>query len=198
MKRILLILVPILLLAGCVPAADGEAADGPAEVITVNGPTEDAVSGLPEAVENLIKAEADCCSFEFHWAAPVRAQERQRDLNGYLAPTAAGKIVRSLGADRALLVSSTGYERTVEERRNVRYITVTAAARAVVVTADGTEVAEFTGRPRRAERREAAAEELVSERQEPLLLRLATESAADFAVDVTDFLYGAAAADQRK
>lgn len=198
MRTTVLLLALIFALSGCVPAADTPAKDASRTVITVNGPREDSVPGLAEQLDSLILAAPGCCSFELHWSTPVRAQERQRNLNGYQAAPSAAAIAKSLQAGWAVLIGSAGFERKVEESRGIRYITVTTAAAAKVVTSGGTEIAEFTGRTRRAERTESAEAELLDPQREPLLLSLAGESAADFADDLTAFLNGAVDVAQRK
>lgn len=194
----LLAIICLALLGGCLPAADRDGAASDRTVIIVNAPLEDSVPGLAEGTADLIRAGAACCSFDIHWGTPVRAQERQRNLGGSRADASAAAIARSLGAGWAVLVSSAGYDREVTERGGDRVVTVTTAAKATVVTAEGTEIARFEGRPRRARRRETSDAELLSEFREPLLERLAAESAGDFTADLTDFLNGAVSAAQRK
>jgi len=194
----LLAIMCLVLLAGCLPAAERDGAAPDRTVIIVNAPQADSVPGLAESTADLIREESACCSFDIHWGTPVRAQERQRNLESSRAHASAAAIARSLGAGWAVLVGSTGYDREVTERGAVRVISVTAAAKATVVTAEGTEIARFEGRPRRARRRETSDAELVSDFREPLLESLAAESAGDFTAALTDFLNGAVTAAQRK
>lgn len=175
----------LLVLAACVPGA--RIAEGPS-VIVVNGPRENAVPDLADALERLMQAQTDCCLFELQWSQPVRAQERQRDLYGYRAWIAAAGMARNLGADWALLIGSHGYERTVTQHGDQLHITVTTGVRLHVTDGTGGQLAMFGSRQLRAERTQPAAQELVSEGNEPLLVSLASEALADVAGQAVSWL----------
>ncbi len=201
MKQIaqLTALITLLLLGACVPTAN-QASD-PNSVVLVNGPTENAVAGLADELARQLAATPGCCAFDIHWSAPVRAQERQRDLYSDRAWGSAARIARSLGAGWAVLVGVNDFERTVTERNDRLDITVSTGVRVHVLDRQGSELASFDSRTLTDSRSQPSSQPLVDERQEPLRQALAQQALRDVASALAselDWLAGGVLQSQRK
>lgn len=195
MRLTVLTVILMIGMAACVPAAQSDSQSGATTVIVVGAPAENAVPGLPDVLEAAMRQQPDCCAFDFHWSAPVRAQERQRDLYDYRAWGSAGRMARNLSAEWAVMIGLNAYERTVTEQADRLYINITAGVRLVVVDDQGQEIARFDSRLLTASRVQAASEPLVHELSDPLLLPLATEALPDVVpavVSELNWLAGAA------
>ena len=197
MKRIVLVIMGLLLLAGCVPGTARDDRTPEIATIIVNAPREDAVPGLADALENEMRLHPDCCSFDIHWSRPVRAQERQRDMYSHRAFISIGNIARSLGTRWGIMVSADGYIREVTELGSSLHVHVTTGVRLHVTDDEGEVLATFYSRTAQGSRFQPAAQELASEYREPLLQELAESLLPDVAAPAVSFLNGLAEA-QRK
>ena len=178
----------LLLLSACVPASSRSSTDPANTVIIVNGPSEDAVAGLADELERRLLDQPGCCGFDLHWSVPVRAQENQRDLNGYRAWGSSGRIARSLGAGWAVLVGLNDFERTVNYRGDTLAISVTAGVIVHVLDSSANEIASFESGTRRAWRSQSADEPLADERREPLRGQIAFAALGDVLAPLTSEL----------
>lgn len=197
MKRIALIAAGLVLLAGCMPAAQVSGMETEPVAIVVNGPREFAVPGLADALEQEMRSLPHCCGFDIHWSQPVRAQERQRDMYSHRAFSSTGSIARNLRAGWAVLAGANDYVREVTEIGSRLEIHVTAGVRLYITDDQGNELARFDSRSLQARRWQPADRELVSEGREPLLQELTEELLPEVAAPAVSFLNGRVAA-QRK
>lgn len=170
----------ILILSACVPVTSADSQQGPS-VVLINAPTENAVAGLADALEEMMLRDEECCAFWVHWSAPVRAQERQRDFFDHRAWISAGSLARNLGAEWAILIGVNNYERTVTEHRDSFHIVVSAGVRLHVLDSTGQELARFDSRTFTDSRVQSNRQPLADEQFEPLLLPVARNGLADVA-----------------
>jgi hypothetical protein len=193
MKRLsfIIFLLGVTLLAACAPARG----TGPESdlVALINGPTEERLPELADQLEAQLRTLPACCAFSFQWSVPVRAQERQRDMFGVRAPLQAAYLARNLGDRWAVLVGTTGFDRTVEETADRYFISGTLAVQAVVIDpSDASVLATVTSAAFSGSRIQGKLTALPGEREDPLMLELARQALADLAPQLLSVLNGLA------
>jgi hypothetical protein len=100
----------LLLLTACMP----QLARGP-EVVLINAPSDQRVTGLAEGLEQAVLDQAAPGEISFVRGNAVRFQETHRDMAGSRSPLQAAFIAQALGADFAVTVAAPLYTRTVDE-----------------------------------------------------------------------------------
>lgn len=162
----------LLVLAACMPGALGPSEVDQRDVIITNAPAEDRVDGLSGRFAAALRDEPACCDFTIHRIAAVELHEPHRDMYAHRGLLSSAAIARTVNAGWAVLVSSDGYRRTVEQHGNRLLVTVETGVKVTIVDSEANEYGSFTSAVMEGRRFQRADEPLVGERREPLLTEL--------------------------
>ena len=184
MARVLTItaICAALLLAACAPT-QRPAGEDRATIAMMNGPTQSAVTGAADAVQDMLQ-DHPTAPFEFISAFSMRFLETHNDLfHSRAAPTAA-RIARTNNADLAIMIGAPVLERRVSESRDgtSRRVDVSVALEAQVVDPRNDSIVQvLRTRTQQGSRVESTSVPLTDDRYDPTVQALAERAAPELA-----------------